>query len=145
MLIGRHPRLAPITSLIEGRSHDCLEASDAVLVTSGTATLEAALFKRPMVIVYRMPRLSAWMMRKIGGYVPWIGRPNILAGESVVPELWQDEATGTAVAAALIRQLEDQAGQARLAERFEAIHQSLRRDTPSLVAEVVLGLAGANR
>jgi lipid-A-disaccharide synthase len=145
MLIGRHPRLAPITSLIEGRSHDCLEASDAVLVTSGTATLEAALFKRPMVIVYRMPRLSAWMMRKIGGYVPWIGLPNILAGESVVPELWQDEATGTAVAAALIRQLEDQAGQARLAERFEAIHQSLRRDTPSLVAEVVLGLAGANR
>jgi lipid-A-disaccharide synthase len=139
--IGRFPRLAPVSTLIEGRSHDCLEAADAVLVTSGTATLEAALFKRPMVIAYRMPRVSAWMIRKIGGYVPWVGLPNILAGEALVPELLQDEATEAALAGALIRQLEDRAGQARLAERFEAIHQSLRRDTPSLVAEVVLGLA----
>src|SRR4029077_11928781 len=118
-----------------------LEASHAVLVTSGTATLEAALFKRPMVIAYRMPRLSAWMIRKIGGYVPWVGLPNILAGEALVPELLQDEATDSALAEALIGQLNDPAGQARLAERFEAIHESLRRDTPSLVAEVVLGLA----
>jgi lipid-A-disaccharide synthase len=144
-LMAPHPRVAPVTSLIEGRSHDCLEASDAVLVTSGTATLEAALFKRPMVIAYRMPRLSAWIMRKIGGYMPWIGLPNILAGEEVVPELWQDAATGEALAAALIRQLEDQAGQRRLAERFEAIHESLRRDTPSLVAGVVLDLAAKRR
>jgi lipid-A-disaccharide synthase len=144
-LIERYPRLVPITSVIEGRSHDCLEASHAVLVTSGTATLEAALFKRPMVIAYKMPHLSAWIMRKIGGYVPWLGLPNILAGEEVVPELWQDEVTDSALAAALIRQLEDHAGQARLAERFEAIHESLRRDTPSLVADVVLGVAGAGR
>jgi lipid-A-disaccharide synthase len=144
-LIGRYPRLAPLTSLIEGRSHDCLEAAHAVLVTSGTATLEAALFKRPMVIAYRMPRLTAWMIRKIGGYVPWVGLPNILAGEALVPELLQDEVTESALAAALIGQLQDHAGQARLAERFEAIHESLRRDTPSLVAEVVLGLAGARR
>jgi lipid-A-disaccharide synthase len=140
--IGRFARLAPLTTLVEGRSHDCLEAADAVLVTSGTATLEAALFKRPMVIAYRMPRFSAWMIRKIGGYVPWVGLPNILAGESLVPELLQDEATETALADALIRQLEDRAGQARLAERFEAIHESLRRDTPSLVAEVVRSVAG---
>jgi len=140
-LIARHPRLAPITLLVEGRSHDCLEAAHAVLVTSGTATLEAALFKRPMVIAYRMPRFSAWMMRKIGGYVPWIGLPNILAGEAVVPELLQDEATEPALAAALIKQLEDRAGQVRLAERFEKIHQSLRLDTPERVADVVLALA----
>jgi lipid-A-disaccharide synthase len=144
-LIEHYPRLAPITSLIEGRSHDCLEAAHAVLVTSGTATLEAALFKRPMVIAYRMPRLSAWIIRKIGGYVPWVGLPNILAGEEVVPELLQDEVTDSALAAALIRQLEDHAGQARLAERFEAIHESLRRDTPSLVADVVLSVAGTRR
>jgi lipid-A-disaccharide synthase len=144
-MIARHPRLVPLTLLVEGRSHDCLEASHAVLVTSGTATLEAALFKRPMVIAYRMPRMSAWIMRKIGGYMPWIGLPNILAGEQVVPELLQDEATGEALAAALIRQLEDQAGQSRLAERFEAIHESLRRDTPSLVAGVVLDLAAKPR
>ena len=140
-LIARHPRLAPLTSLIEGRSHDCLEAAHAVLVTSGTATLEAALFKRPMVIAYRMPRLSAWIIRKIGGYMPWVGLPNILAGEELVPELLQDDATDSALAGALIRQLEDQAAQARLAERFQAIHESLRRDTHSLVADVVLGLA----
>ncbi len=140
-LIARHPRLPPITSLVEGRSHDCLEAAHAVLVTSGTATLEAALFKRPMVIAYRMPRASAWMIRRIGGYTPWVGLPNILAGEEVVPELLQDEATAPALAAALIGQLEDHAAQARLAERFEAIHESLRRDTPSLVADVVMDLA----
>jgi len=144
-LLARHPRLTPLTSLIEGRSHDCLEAAHAVLVTSGTATLEAALFKRPMVIAYRMPRLSAWIIRKIGGYMPWVGLPNILAGEELVPELLQDEATDEALAAALIRQLEDQAGQGRLAERFEAIHESLRRDTPSLVAGVVLDLAAKRR
>jgi lipid-A-disaccharide synthase len=144
-LIGRHPRLAPLTTLVEGRSHDCLQAADAVLVTSGTATLEAALFKRPMVIAYKMPRFSAWMIRKIGGYVPWVGLPNILAGESLVPELLQDEATETALASAMIRQIEDRAGQARLAERFGAIHESLRRDTPSLVAEVVLDLAANPR
>jgi lipid-A-disaccharide synthase len=144
-LIARHPRLVPLTRLVEGRSHDCLEAAHAVLVTSGTATLEAALFKRPMVIAYRMPRLSAWIIRKIGAYTPWVGLPNILAGEELVPELLQDEATDAALAAALIRQLEDEPGQARLAERFEAIHQSLRRDTPSLVADVVLGVAAKGR
>jgi len=137
----RHPRLGPITSLIEGRSHDSLEAADAVLVASGTATLEAALFKRPMVIAYRMPRLSAWMIRKIGGYLPWVGLPNILAREQLVPELLQEEVTESALATALMRQLEDHAGQARLAERFHAIHESLRRDTPALVAETVLGVA----
>jgi len=140
--LRNHPRLEPITSLIEGRSHECLEAADAVLVASGTATLEAALFKRPMVIAYRMPRLSAWMIRRIGGYLPWVGLPNILAREELVPELLQEEVTESALAAALMRQLEDHAGRARLAERFHAIHESLRRDTPALVAEAVLGLAG---
>jgi lipid-A-disaccharide synthase len=144
-LVARHPGLGPLTSLVQGRSHDCLEACDAVLVTSGTATLEAALYKRPMVIAYRMPRLSAWMIRRIGGYVPWIGLPNILAGEGIVPELLQDEVTAPALADALIAQLEDGAGQALLAERFEAIHESLRRDTPALVAEVVLGVAAQAR
>jgi len=98
-----------------------------------------------MVIAYRMPRLSAWMIRRIGGYVPWIGLPNILAGEGIVPELLQDEVTASALAGALITQLEDGPGQALLAERFEAIHESLRRDTPALVAEVVLDVAARAR
>lgn len=131
-------RCAAGTTLVDGRSHDCLEAADAVLVASGTATLEAALYKRPMVIAYRMPRMTAWMIRRIGGYLPWIGLPNILAGEQIVPEFLQDDATGEALAGALVRQLEDAGGRARFVERLERIHGSLRRDTPSLVAEAVL-------
>jgi len=124
--------------LISGRSHDCLEACDGVLVASGTATLEAALYKRPMVIAYRVPALSAWIMRRIGGYLPWIGLPNILAGEALVPELLQEQATGEAAARHLLRVLEDASGQRQLAERFCAIHESLRRDTPSLATEAIL-------
>jgi lipid-A-disaccharide synthase len=138
--VQRHPALAEITTMFEGRSYDCLEACDAVMVASGTATLEAALFKRPMVIGYRVPPSSAWMMRKIGGYMPWIGLPNILAGESIVPEFLQDEATESSVSAALMRQLDDGPGLVRFTERFEKIHLDLMRDTPSLVAEAVLSM-----
>ncbi len=129
------------TRLVAGRSHECLEAADGVLVASGTATLEAALYKRPMVIAYRMPRLSAFIMRRIGGYLPWVGLPNILAGQSLVPELLQEQATGQALAQALLRQLDDRPGQERLAERFDAMHQSLRRDTPALAAQAILDTA----
>ena len=85
-----------------GRSHDCLEACDVVLVASGTATLEAALYKRPMVISYRMPWLSAWIMRR-KGYIPYVGLPNIMANEFVVPELLQEAATPEALAARCAR------------------------------------------
>ncbi|MDR0378733.1 MAG: lipid-A-disaccharide synthase, partial [Candidatus Accumulibacter sp.] len=75
-----------------GHAHEAMAASDAVLVASGTATLEAALLKRPMVIVYKMARLSYYLMRRMN-YLPYIGLPNILAGEFVVPEFIQDAAT----------------------------------------------------
>ena len=83
--LREHPRLAGSVTLTAGRSHDCLEACDVVLVASGTATLEAALYKRPMVVSYRMPWLSAWIMRR-KGYIPYVGLPNIMAGEFVVPD-----------------------------------------------------------
>ena len=124
--------------LIDGRSHDCLEACDGVLVASGTATLEAALYKRPMVIAYRMPAVSAWVMRRIGGYLPWVGLPNILAGEALVPELLQEQATAEAIARQMLEALEDVSGQRRREERFCAIHESLRRDTPLLATEAIL-------
>jgi lipid-A-disaccharide synthase len=130
---------------IAGRSHDCLEACDAVLVASGTATLEAALYKRPMVIAYRMPALSAWIMRRIGSPLPWVGLPNILAGESLVPELLQEAATGPALGEALLGVLEDSTGRARLAERFDALHASLVRDTAGLAAEAIESVARAGR
>jgi lipid-A-disaccharide synthase len=124
--------------LFDGRSHDCLEACDGVLVASGTATLEAALYKRPMVIAYRMPRASAWIMRRIGGYLPWVGLPNILAGATLVPELLQEQATPEAIARALLAALEDAGGQRRLEEQFCAMHESLRRDTPALATQAIL-------
>jgi lipid-A-disaccharide synthase len=125
-------------TLFDGRSHDCLEACDGALVASGTATLEAALFKRPMVIAYRVPVASAWIMRRIGGYLPWVGLPNILAGETLVPELLQEEATPQAVAEQLLRVLGDEKQQRQLEERFCAMHESLRRDTPTLASEAIL-------
>jgi lipid-A-disaccharide synthase len=137
-LAAEREAIADRIGLVDGRSHDCLEACDGVLVASGTATLEAALFKRPMVIAYRMPWLSAWIHRRIGGYLPWVGLPNILARESLVPELLQEQATAPALARQLLRVLDDAPGQARLAARLQAMHESLRRDTAALAVEAIL-------
>ena len=126
-------------SVFEGRSHAALEAADAVLVASGTATLEAALYKRPMVIAYKMAALSALMMRRMG-YLPWVGLPNILAREFLVPELLQDAATADALADAVHRQLHDDANRARLEERFTAIHESLRCNTAERAGAIVAAL-----
>jgi lipid-A-disaccharide synthase len=125
--------------LVLGRSHDAIAASDAVLVASGTATLEVALFRKPMVIAYRMAWLSYRIMRRMG-LLPWIGLPNILSNESLVPEFIQEAATPEAMGAALLAQLEDPAGAARLAERFAAMHASLRRDCGQRAAEALLEL-----
>jgi lipid-A-disaccharide synthase len=122
--------------LTEGRSHEALAACDTALVASGTATLEAALFRRPMVIAYRMPTLSYLIMRRMG-YLPWIGLPNILCRDSVVPELIQSAATAPAMGAALLAQLDDPAGRERIASRFEALHHSLRQDCASRCAAVL--------
>jgi len=123
--------------LVDGRSHDCLQAADGVLVASGTATLEAALFGKPMVIAYRMPATSYWIMRRMGT-LGFVGLPNILAGESLVPELLQDEATPRRLADALLAVLDDGPRCERLRERFAAMHESLRRDTPRLAAEAIM-------
>jgi lipid-A-disaccharide synthase len=124
-------------ALFDGRSHDCLEAADGVLVASGTATLETALFRKPMVIGYRMPAPSYWIMRQMGE-LSFVGLPNILAGESLVPELLQHEATPAALAEALLRLLDDGPRCERLRERFASMHESLRRDTPALAADAIM-------
>ncbi len=123
--------------LFDGRSHDCLEAADGVLVASGTATLEAALFGKPMVISYRMPPASYWIMSRMGT-LNFVGLPNILAGEGLVPELLQHEATAERLADALLDLLNDRPRCDRLRERFAALHAELRRDTPRLAAEAIL-------
>jgi lipid-A-disaccharide synthase len=127
--------------LTEGRSHMAIAAADAVLVASGTATLEVALFKKPMVIAYKMMRASWEVMRHMG-YQPWIGLPNILAQEFLVPELLQDAATPQALAAALWRQLDDAPHRARLQQRFTDMHHALLRDTAKESARAVMELIG---
>jgi lipid-A-disaccharide synthase len=139
MLAG-HAGLAASVTLTAGRSHDCLEASDVVLVASGTATLEAALFKRPMVIAYRMPWLSALIMRR-KGYIPYAGLPNILAGEFIVPELLQEAAIPSALARAVGEFLDDAGRRERTVARFTEMHVALKRDTARLAADAILEVA----
>ncbi|HEY8609474.1 MAG TPA: lipid-A-disaccharide synthase [Noviherbaspirillum sp.] len=129
-------------AILDGRSHAAIAAADAVLVASGTATLEVALFKKPMVIAYKMMRASWEVMRHMA-YQPWVGLPNILARDFVVPELLQDRATPAALADALWRQLDDEAARNRLHERFTAMHHSLLRDSARESAQAVLRLIGA--
>jgi lipid-A-disaccharide synthase len=125
--------------ILDGQSHVAMAAADAVLVASGTATLEVALFKKPMVIAYKMMAAS-WQLMRHMGYQPWVGLPNILAREFLVPELLQQAATPDAIADALWRQLEDEAGRKRLTRRFTEMHQSLLRDTARLSAQAVLDM-----
>ena len=131
----REPALA--VTLLDGQSHRAMEAADAVLVASGTATLEAALYKRPMVIAYRVPEFDYRRM-KDKALLPWVGLPNILCKDFVVPEFIQAAAQPQPIADALIHALDDAAGAARLAERFMALHQSLRHDCAARVAAVLV-------
>ncbi len=123
-------------TLTLGRSNDCLEAADTALVASGTATLEAMLFQRPMVIAYKVPLFTEYLTRR-KALIPWIGLPNILAGDFIVPEFLQAEVDGKALAAAVLRYLEDAALVARLRERFVEMREALTRDTPGLVADAI--------
>ena len=123
--------------VFDGQSHACMAASDAVLVASGTASLEVALFKKPMVIAYKMMAAS-WHVLKHMGYQPWIGLPNILAREFLVPEMLQHAATPQAMAAAIWQQLQDPQQTERLQQRFLEMHHSLLRNTAQESAQAVL-------
>jgi len=123
--------------VLSGQSHPVLAACDAALVGSGTATLEAALFKRPMVISYHMPWLS-WQLTQMMRYQPWVGLPNILAGEFLVPELLQEAARPLDLARAVLFQLRDADNRRRLEQRFLTLHETLRQDTASRGAAVVM-------
>jgi lipid-A-disaccharide synthase len=131
----QHAPDAPI-QLLDGRSHEALAACDVALVASGTATLETALFKRPMVVVYAMHAIS-WQMGKRMHYQPWVSLPNILLRDFAVPELLQGDATAAKISAAAFRWLDDPAACEALRVRFEAVHRELRRDTARLAAEAI--------
>ena len=122
--------------VLQGQSHTALEACDVTLIASGTATLEAALFKRPMVIAYHMHWLS-WQIMRRQKLQPWVGLPNILCQDFVVPELLQDQATPEAMADAVLAWLRDPARVHSVQQRFADLHDNLRRDTPRLAAHAI--------
>jgi lipid-A-disaccharide synthase len=126
--------------IIVGQSHTVLAACDVTLIASGTATLEAALFKRPMVIAYRMGWLS-WQIMRRKQLQPWIGLPNILCRDFVVPELLQDAATPQALAREVLQWLDASAARtdrmAVLQQKFTALHTELQRDTPRLATHAI--------
>ncbi|MBI3141013.1 MAG: lipid-A-disaccharide synthase [Rhodocyclales bacterium] len=126
----------PVTRMF-GHAQDAMAASDGVLVASGTATLEAALLKRPMVIAYRMSPWSWRIMRRMA-YQPYVGLPNILAGRFVVPEFLQDDATPENLAQALGNLVEDRETCRRLGDVFAALHAQLRQNTAEKAAAAIL-------
>jgi lipid-A-disaccharide synthase len=137
--IRTHARAAGVldyVQLLEGQSHTALAACNVTLIASGTATLEAALFKRPMVIAYNMHWLS-WQMMKRKKLQPWVGLPNILCSEFVVPEFLQDAATPQVLSQAILDWLAQPAKIRALEQRFTALHTELQRDTATIACHAI--------
>ena len=122
--------------LLDGQSHEALAACDITLVASGTATLEAALFKRPMVIAYRLHALNWWRIRA-KRLQPWVGLPNVLAGRFVVPELLQDDCTPEALAREGLAWLDDPARREAAVATFRQQHETLRCNTAQRAADAI--------
>lgn len=138
--IAQESGMASSLYIVRGQSHDALAACDVTLIASGTATLEAALYKRPMVIGYNMHPWS-WRLMRGKQLQPWVGLPNILCGDFVVPELIQDAATPQALSAAVLQWLQacehSPSTVEALVQRFTALHHELRRDTAELAAHAI--------
>jgi lipid-A-disaccharide synthase len=136
-MIATHPETNLNMQIMFGHAHDAMEAADIVIVASGTATLEAALLKKPMVITYRMPFLS-WQILKRMKYLPYVGLPNILAGKFLVPELLQKDATPQKLAETTLKLLGDKNHQKELKQAFTEIHLSLKQNSAQKAAKVIL-------
>ncbi|MNZ92746.1 Lipid-A-disaccharide synthase [compost metagenome] len=132
MLAGRELPL----QLLDGASHEALAACDAVLIASGTATLEALLYKRPMVVAYKLAPLTYRILSRLVKS-PYFSLPNLLAGRALVPELIQDAATPEALAQTLLPLLDDGRVQT---DSFDAIHRTLRQNASEQAADAVLDL-----
>jgi lipid-A-disaccharide synthase len=136
LAIFHEPESLPIQILF-GHAHDAMEAADIVIVASGTATLEAALLKKPMVITYRMSKLS-WQLLKRMRLQAYVGLPNILADKFVVPELLQDDSTPEKLADVALRLVNDTNYAAEIKEEFTKIHHTLRQNTAEKAAVAIL-------
>ena len=138
--IARSCGLVRRLQIVQGLSHTVLAACDVTLIASGTATLEAALVKRPMVIAYHMGWLS-WQIMRRKQLQPWVGLPNILCSDFVVPELLQNAATPQALAKEVMRWLDAKHAAPEkivaLEQKFAALHAQLQRDTPQIAAHAI--------
>lgn len=139
-VLKNFPKAQAATRIISTGSHTVMEASDAILVASGTATLEAALFKRPMVVGYAMPGITGILMQK-KGIIDFVSLPNILAGERLVPEILQYYCRAETLAFALWHEYERR-NDTVLMNRFVKMHESLLRDTPKLAADAIARVCG---
>lgn len=123
--------------ILFGHAHDAMQASDVVIVASGTATLEAALLKKPMVITYRMPILSWWILKRML-LQPYVGLPNVLAGKFIVPELLQHDATPEKLAQAAIKLISDTLAIEEMKAEFNKIHISLKQNNAEKASSTIL-------
>jgi lipid-A-disaccharide synthase len=143
MFAGQRERVAPALSvqLIEGQAQRSLIAADAVLVASGTATLETLLTRRPMVVAYRFSAVTAFLLRRLGLVkVSHFSQPNLLTGQSLVPEFLQEAVNGEDLGRALLQQLDDTAGRAHLEAEFLKVHQQLRVGAADRAAQAILDM-----
>ncbi|BBM00015.1 lipid-A-disaccharide synthase [Microbulbifer sp. GL-2] len=132
----------PVT-LLSGDSHKALSAADCVLIASGTATLETMLLKKPMVVAYKLGRISYAIVSRML-HTPWVSLPNLLAQRELVPEILQSNATAENLGAALIRYFEDPLLGDQLQREFDDLHQQLRRNASERAADAVCGLLNSS-
>ena len=131
--------------VVDGRTQECMAASDAVLLASGTATLEATLVKRPMVVAYRVAPLTNWLLQQFDVFkAEHFALPNLLAARRLVPELFQDDVRPQVLGPAVLEQI-DRPDRAELTAAFTAIHQQLRRDASARAADAILELLARRR
>jgi lipid-A-disaccharide synthase len=136
-LIVEHASDLPIT-LIDGQSRDVMAASDVVVLASGTATLEAMLLKRPMVVAYKVSPITHYIMKRLLK-APFISLPNLLANKELVPELIQDQAKAELIGASVLDRLDEKKSKEMQLE-FESLHHELKRDASEQAADAIVAL-----
>ena len=135
-----HTGVTERVTLVNGRAQQAMAASDAVLLASGTATLEATLVKRPMVVAYRLGALTSFLLKHLKLFkAPYFAQPNLLAGRQVVPEFFNRDVRAEVLGPALLEQLE-RADRDQLVQTFTRIHETLRRDASARAAEAIVDL-----
>ena len=138
--LERHAPGLPIR-LIDGQAQTALIAADVVLVASGTASLEAALCKRPMVVVYRLGRMTVWVLRRLNLVkTKFFAQPNLLADRRVVGEYFQNDIVPESIGAELLMWLDDAERRSALEQEFSQIHADLRRDAGTRAAQAIVAL-----